>query len=106
MTTKKIKISVWKTNKCIKIIADHSRALNFLISDGVVPSNEGRGYILRRIIRRAIRFGRLLGINAYFLNDIAEVVIQNYYPNYPELKEKRETASRIINDEEKDFQIP
>lgn len=103
LKTKKDKNFSLETNKCIKIIADHSRAVNFLISDGVVPSNEGRGYILRRIIRRAIRFGRLLGINGYFLNDIAEVVIQNYCPNYPELKEKREKASRIINDEEKRF---
>jgi alanyl-tRNA synthetase len=103
MMTKKAKDFNPEINKCIKIIADHSRAINFLISDGVVPSNEGRGYILRRIIRRAIRFGRLLGINDYFLNDIAEVVINNYSSNYPELKEKREVASRIINDEEKRF---
>lgn len=103
MTTKKTKDFNPEINKCVKIIADHSRAINFLISDGVMPSNEGRGYILRRIIRRAIRFGRLLGINGYFLNDIAEVVINNYSSNYPELKEKREVASRIINDEEKRF---
>jgi len=103
LTIKKNKNFDPETNKCIKIIADHSRAVSFLISDGVVPSNEGRGYILRRIIRRAIRFGKLLGINDYFLNDIAEVVINNYSLNYPELKEKREIASRIINDEEKRF---
>lgn len=90
-------------NRSIRIIADHTRALNFLISDGVVPSNEGKGYILRRVIRRAIRFGRMLGIKEYFLNDIAEVVVNNYSEYYPELKEKRALASRIIDDEEKKF---
>ncbi|MCL4415862.1 MAG: alanine--tRNA ligase, partial [Actinobacteria bacterium] len=105
LTIKKDKNFNPEINKCIKIIADHSRAVNFLISDGVVPSNEGRGYILRRIIRRAIRFGRLLGINGQFLNDIGEAVIQNYSSNYPELKEKREMEIRIINDEEKRFSI-
>ena len=76
-------------NKNIKIIADHSRALTFLITDGVVPSNEGRGYILRRIIRRAIRFGRLLGIEDNFLADIAATVISDYNGYYPELLTKK-----------------
>jgi alanyl-tRNA synthetase len=65
-------------NKSIKIIADHVRAIYFLISDGVIPSNEGRGYILRRIIRRAVRFGKVIGIEKNFLKHIGEAVIEDY----------------------------
>jgi alanyl-tRNA synthetase len=92
-----------ETNRCIKIIADHSRAISFLISDGVVPSNEGRGYILRRILRRAIRFGKLLGINDYFLNEISPVVIRKYSEFYPEFSDKKDFIFNIIRDEEKRF---
>lgn len=90
-------------NRCIKIVADHSRAIYFLISDGVLPSNEGRGYILRRIIRRAVRFGMLLGIKGRFLNEIGKIVIDKYSSVYPELIEKKNTSLRLVDDEEMRF---
>jgi alanyl-tRNA synthetase len=90
-------------NKALKIISDHSRSIYFLISNGVMPSNEGRGYILRRIIRRAIRFGKVLGINDYFLNEIGSVIINQYNNAYPELIEKKDSAFQIVSDEEKRF---
>jgi alanyl-tRNA synthetase len=90
-------------NRCIKIIADHGRAVSFLIADGVLPSNESRGYILRRIIRRAIRFGKLIDIEDYFLNEIAQTVINVYSDAYPELSNKKDTIRKIINDEERRF---
>jgi alanyl-tRNA synthetase len=90
-------------NRWIKIVADHSRAITFLIADGVTPSNESRGYILRRILRRAIRFSRLLGIEKNFLNDISTIVINNYSGYYPELKERKDKIIRVINDEETKF---
>jgi alanyl-tRNA synthetase len=91
------------TNRCIKIVADHSRAVSFLIADGVMPSNESRGYILRRIIRRAIRFGKLIDIEDYFLNEVAQTVISAYSDAYPELLNKKDTIKKIINDEERRF---
>ncbi len=90
-------------NKSIKVVADHGRAIYFLTSDGVVPSNEGRGYILRRIIRRAIRFGKLIGMSDYFLNDIGKVVIDKYKNIYPELLNKKELSFDIVRNEEKRF---
>jgi len=90
-------------NKSTRIIADHARAIYFLISDGVVPSNEGRGYILRRIIRRAIRFGKLIGIEDFFLNDIGQSVISEYSKIYPELLEKKKFSFKLVSDEEKRF---
>ncbi len=90
-------------NTAIRIIADHIRAIYFLISDGVTPSNEGRGYILRRIIRRTIRFGRMIGIKDYFLNDIGKVVIGQYGDAYPELSEKKDFSFRLVSEEEKRF---
>ncbi len=90
-------------NKSIKIIADHVRAIYFLISDGVIPSNEGRGYILRRIIRRAVRFGKVIGIEKYFLNDLGEVVIKEYADIYPELSNRKDFAFNVVSDEEKRF---
>lgn len=92
-----------ENNRGIKIIADHSRAITFLISDGVLPSNEGRGYILRRILRRAIRFGRIIGIEGYFLNEISSQVIRSYEDAYPQLEKKKEFLFGVINDEEKRF---
>ena len=73
----------------MRIITDHSRAIVFLVSDGVLPSNEGRGYVLRRLIRRAARHGKLLGIEGAFLNTIVEKVIDSWKVEYPEIKEKR-----------------
>ena len=90
-------------NRAIRILADHIRAIYFLISDGVNPSNEGRGYILRRIIRRAVRFGKQIGINDYFINDIGMVVVKQYSPNYPGLSEKSRFAAKLVLDEEKRF---
>lgn len=92
-----------ETNRCIKIAADHSRAICFLISDGVIPSNESRGYILRRIIRRAVRFGKLIDINDFFLEEIAKTVIEAYGRHYPELIENREKILDLINKEERKF---
>jgi len=89
--------------RAVRIIADHARAIYFLISDGVIPSNEGRGYILRRIIRRATRFGRLLGIEHSFLNELGKEVIGNYCKAYPQLEEARDFAFKVVNDEEKRF---
>lgn len=93
----------FEVNKALKIIADHCRAIYFLISDGVVPSNEGRGYILRRIIRRAIRFGKVSGINDYFLNEIGNEIVNEYGDAYPEIKDKKDFAFKIVSDEEKKF---
>jgi len=90
-------------NRAIRILADHIRAIYFLISDGVNPSNEGRGYILRRIIRRAVRFGKQIGINDYFINDIGMVVVNQYSPHYPGLSEKSRFAAKLVLDEEKRF---
>ncbi len=92
-----------ETNRCIKIVADHGRAVSFLIADGVMPSNESRGYILRRIIRRAIRFGKLIDIEDYFLNEVTQTVIAAYSDAYPELSNKKDTIRKIINDEERRF---
>lgn len=89
--------------KAVRVITDHSRAIYFLISDGVSPSNEGRGYILRRIIRRAVRFGRQLGIKEYFLNKIGEVVVKEYADIYPEIREKKDFSFKLVDDEEKRF---
>ncbi len=90
-------------DKGVRIVADHARAIYFLISNGVIPSNEGRGYILRRIIRRAIRFGRQLGIKDYFLNHIGETVINQYSKIYKELGQKKNFSFELVDDEEKRF---
>ncbi len=103
LKTKPESIEDIRTARALKIISDHSRSVYFLISDGVMPSNEGRGYILRRIIRRAVRFGRVLGINEYFLNEIGSVIINQYGSAYPQLKERKDFAFQIISDEEKRF---
>ena len=87
----------------IKVIADHSRAVTFLISDGVLPSNEGRGYVLRRILRRAARHGKLLGMNKPFLHDIVPVVIEKMKDAYPELLDKESYVRKIVVNEEQRF---
>ncbi|MDR3570205.1 MAG: alanine--tRNA ligase [Syntrophobacteraceae bacterium] len=86
-----------------KVIADHSRAAAFLIGDGALPSNEGRGYVLRRVIRRALRHGRFLGLDQPFLSKVAESVMESMQDAYPELLENRSFITRVIQNEEERF---
>lgn len=88
----------------VRVITDHARAMTFLVSDGVLPSNEGRGYVLRRLIRRASRHGRLLGINGEFLSEVVDVVINSWQVQYKDIKEKEEQIRQIIIAEEAKFQ--
>ncbi|MBO4343962.1 MAG: alanine--tRNA ligase, partial [Clostridia bacterium] len=92
-----------KDDISIRVITDHIRSSVFMISDGILPSNEGRGYVLRRIIRRAARHSKLLGINHAFLSDLSEVVIQENKAGYPELSEKKDYIQKIISVEEEKF---
>ncbi len=86
-----------------QVIADHSRAVTFLVADGVLPANEGRGYVLRRIMRRAIRHGRLLGRHEPFLGETAKVVIETMEGAYPHLAEQRDQVLSVIEREERQF---
>jgi len=90
-------------DQSLRVIADHSRAAAFLVADGVMPSNEGRGYVLRRIMRRAIRHGVKLGIDKLFLHDTASVVIELMSESYPELAERELFISKVIQSEEATF---
>src|SRR6202040_1261152 len=92
-----------KTAASLRVIADHSRAATFLISDGVIPSNEGRGYVLRKIIRRAITHGRLLGQTKPFLHDMVFAVRDGMQDAYPELKETADRVSKAVLAEETRF---
>ena len=92
-----------KKDVSIRLITDHIRSSTFLISDGVMPSNEGRGYVLRRIIRRAARHGRLLGIEGKFLAKLSETVINESKDGYPELDEKKEFIFKVLTEEENKF---
>ncbi len=87
----------------MRVIGDHARASAFLIADGVVPSNEGRGYVLRRIIRRAVRYGRVLGLGEPFLGTVANVVVDEMGDIYPELQQSRDFISKVLEHEEKRF---
>lgn len=87
----------------LRIITDHVKSVTMLISDGVQPSNEGRGYVLRRLLRRAARHGRLLGIKGLFLTDIVESVVENYGDAYPNIKENKEYIEKIVSLEEERF---
>ena len=87
----------------IRLITDHMRSATFLISDGVMPTNEGRGYVLRRLIRRAARHGRLLGIEGPFLEKLSETVIEGSKDGYPELEEKKTFILNILHNEESQF---
>ena len=87
----------------IRVVTDHIRSATFMISDGVIPSNEGRGYVLRRILRRAARHAKLLGITHAFLSDLCEVVIEQNITAYPELGEKRAYIKKVIAMEEERF---
>ncbi len=87
----------------IRVITDHVRGATFMISDGVIPSNEGRGYVLRRILRRAARHGKLLGIGREFLTDVCDVVIEENVAGYPELGEKADYIKKVMSMEEDRF---
>ena len=91
------------TDISIRAITDHARAATFMISDGIIPSNEGRGYVLRRIIRRAVRHGKLIGINRPFFMELCDTVINENKQGYPELVEKKQLIAKVINNEEASF---
>ena len=92
-----------QTDISMRVITDHIRSVTFMVSDGIMPSNEGRGYVLRRLLRRAARHGRLLGITDKFLADLAVTVIEGSKDGYPELDEKREFILEVIQREEEKF---
>ena len=87
----------------VKVIGDHIRAVTMMIGDGILPSNEGRGYVLRRILRRAVRLGRVLGIEEAFLANLVDIVIDMYKEAYPELAERKELIKTVIATEEAQF---
>ncbi len=91
------------TDVSIRVITDHVRSVTFMISDGILPSNSGRGYVLRRLLRRASRHGRLLGIGRAFLVELSETVIEGSKDGYPELEEKKEFIFKVIAKEEEQF---
>lgn len=92
-----------KEDISIRVVTDHVRSVAFMISDGVLPSNEGRGYVLRRVLRRAARHGRLLGIEGVFLSELCDIVIENSKGAYPELNEKADYIKKVIKLEEERF---
>lgn len=92
-----------ETDVSIRLITDHIRSATFMISDGIMPTNEGRGYVLRRLIRRAARHGRLLGVSHLFLAKLSDSVIQGSKDGYPELEEKKDFIFNVLNNEEKQF---
>ncbi len=92
-----------KTDVSLRVITDHIRSTVMMVSDGVIPSNEGRGYVLRRLLRRAARHGRLLGVEKEFLYTVADTVIDESKQGYPELDEKRDYIKKVIRIEEEKF---
>ena len=92
-----------KTDVSLRVITDHIRSTTFMVGDGVMPSNEGRGYVLRRLLRRAARHGRLLGIKEPFLYKVCETVVSENLSAYPELKEKEDFIKKLIRNEEEAF---
>ncbi|EJP25404.1 alanine--tRNA ligase [Peptostreptococcaceae bacterium AS15] len=92
-----------KTDVSIRIITDHIRAITFMVSDGIVPSNEGRGYVLRRLARRAMRHAKLLGIEQKFIETLANVVIDVYQDGYEELGQNRDYINKVLKIEEEKF---
>jgi alanyl-tRNA synthetase len=93
----------YKKDVSIRVITDHIRAVTFLASDGVLPSNEGRGYVMRRLLRRAVRHGKLLGINGLFLKDLVKTVVDCNKCEYNELEEKYEYIVKVLTTEEQNF---
>lgn len=91
------------TDVSLKVIADHARSMTFMIGDGILPSNEGRGYVLRRILRRAVRHARMIGINEMFLAGAVDIVIEMFGHVYTNLSEKREYIQKVIEMEETSF---
>ena len=92
-----------KNDVSIRVITDHIRSVTFMVSDGITMSNEGRGYVLRRLLRRAARHGRLLGIEGTFLANLSEVVIDSSKSGYPDLETRREYIKKVISVEEENF---
>ncbi|MCI8662828.1 MAG: alanine--tRNA ligase [Hungatella sp.] len=92
-----------KKDVSLRIIADHVKSCTFMISDGIMPSNEGRGYVLRRLLRRAARHGRLLGIQGRFLGELSKTVISLSKDGYPELEEKQSMILKVLSEEEEKF---
>ncbi len=92
-----------ETDVPMRVVAEHTRGATFLISDGVIPGNEGRGYVLRRLIRRAVRFGRKLGLTEPFLTEVADVVVERMGGAYPELVQNRAFILRVLEGEEQQF---
>ncbi|MBQ6018923.1 MAG: alanine--tRNA ligase, partial [Clostridia bacterium] len=92
-----------KNDVSIRVVTDHIRSTTFMIGDGIMPSNEGKGYVLRRLLRRAARHGRLLGIDRPFLAEVAETVIKDNETAYPNLTEKKDYILKIIGTEEENF---
>jgi len=95
--------SRYESDVSIRVITDHIRSVTFMASDGIMPSNEGRGYVMRRLLRRAARHGRLLGIKGAFLHDVAATVIENSRDAYPELEEKKAHIFAVLGKEEENF---
>ncbi len=92
-----------KTDISLRIITDHSRCVTFLINDGVIPGNEGRSYVLRMILRRALRHGKMLGLELPFLYDLVDTIVQNYKDAYPDLETNKEKIKSVIKKEEERF---
>lgn len=92
-----------KKDVSIRVITDHIRSVVFMASDGILPSNEGRGYVMRRLLRRAVRHGKLLGINGLFLKDIVKTVVDNSKGEYTELEEKYDYIVKLLTTEEENF---
>ena len=104
MTGKKYKEDD-KTDISLRIITDHARCVSFMIADGIVPGNEGRNYVLRMIMRRALRHGKMLGLELPFLYKLVDVVVENYKAAYPELEENYEKIRSVIKKEEEKFKM-